>query len=83
MAVRLNPRHQDMVRDKIKASQLINRLQDYVLGKPGVVLEQSQVSAALGLLKKCVADLSNVELTGLDGAPIQSVVEVKFVGNDP
>lgn len=68
MAARLNRRHQDMVRDKIKTSQLINRLQDYVLGNKnqGVVVElsASQVTAALGLLKKCVPDLSSAEYTG-------------------
>ena len=62
MAARLNPRHQEMVRDKIKASQLINRLQDHVLGE--VELRNTQVNAALGLLKKCVPDLTATTISG-------------------
>lgn len=68
MAARLNPRHQQSVRDKIRSSQLINALENHVLkGKP---LESSQVTAALGLLKKCVPDLSSAELTGKDGVDL-------------
>ena len=64
MAARLNRRHQDSVREKIRASQLVNRLQDHVLGK--IDLNPSQVTAALGLLKKCVADQTAVDME-LDG----------------
>jgi hypothetical protein len=67
--VRLNPRHQDMVRDKIMASQIINSLQNHVFGKK-LMKEQSQVTAALGLLKKCVPDLASVELSGDVDNPI-------------
>lgn len=58
MAARLNPRHAEMVRDKIRASQLVNRLEDHVFGE--TELTATQVTAALGLLKKCVPDLSSV-----------------------
>ena len=68
MAARLNPRHQEMVRDKIKSSQLINALENHVLVDNN--LSASQVSAALGLLKKCVPDLTNMEMTGKDGADL-------------
>jgi hypothetical protein len=61
MAARLNPRHQEMVRDKIRASQLVNRLEDHAFGK--VEMSATQVQAALGLLKKCVPDLSAADLT--------------------
>lgn len=56
MAARINTRHQDMVREKIRASQLINRLEGHVFGE--VDMQASQVTAALGLLKKCLPDLS-------------------------
>ena len=69
MAARLNQRHSDMVRDKIRASQLVNRLEDHVLGE--VEMSSTQVSAALGLLKKCVPDLSAEQITGPDGGPIR------------
>ena len=59
MAARLNPRHQEMVRDKIRASQLVNALENHVL--KGTKMQPSQVTAALGLLKKCVPDLTNTE----------------------
>ena len=62
MAARLRPKHQDEVRDKIRASQLINRLQDHVFDKKKI-LHASQVNAALGLLKKCVPDLTNTQLS--------------------
>lgn len=59
---RLNPRHQDMVRDKIRASQLINRLENHVL--KGTKLTNSQVRAALGLLGKVIPDVRAVEHSG-------------------
>lgn len=43
---------------RIKTSMLINRLNDHVNGK--VDLSASQVTAALGLLKKTTPDLSSV-----------------------
>lgn len=51
MAARLNPRHQDMVRDKIQATQLINRLQAHCLGELSLSLSQVQVIALLVELK--------------------------------
>lgn len=69
MAARLNPRHSDMVRDKIRASQLVNALEDHVLGESE--LSATQVSAALGLLKKCVPDIAAVTHSGDEDAPIK------------
>lgn len=51
-----------MVREKIRASQLVNRLEDHVLGE--VEMSATQVTAALGLLKKCVPDLSAQQISG-------------------
>lgn len=53
-------RHDDETRAKIKTSQLINRLQDHVDGS--VDLRPTQVSAALGLLKKTLPDLSQSDV---------------------
>lgn len=69
MAARLNPRHSDMVRDKIRASQLVNRLEDHVLGE--AELSATQVTAALGLLRKCVPDLSAQTVGGDEDNPIK------------
>lgn len=55
MAARLNRRHQESIREKIRASQLVNRLESHILDD--LELSASQVTAALGLLKKCVPDL--------------------------
>ncbi|MDR5728321.1 MAG: hypothetical protein RB191_12910 [Terriglobia bacterium] len=74
---RLNRRHQEMVREKIRASQLVNRLEDHVL--EGVEMSRSQVSAALGLLKKCVPDLTSVTVSDPDGEPLS--IAVSFLGN--
>lgn len=62
MAARLNRRHQTMVREKIRATQLVNALEKHVLGRKKMAA--TQVTAALGLLKKCVPDLATMEHTG-------------------
>jgi len=59
---RLNPRHQKMVIEKIRASQIINRLAKHVVGK--IEMSTTQVRAAEILLKKCIPDQRSVEHTG-------------------
>lgn len=49
-------------RQKIRTTQLINRLTDHALGK--VDMQGTQVTAALGLLKKSVPDLAAHSHTG-------------------
>lgn len=79
MAARLNPRHQDMVRDKIQASQLINRLTEHALGQ--IDLEPTQVKAIEILLKKSIPDLSAVSISGQgDNGALQ--VQIIRYGND-
>jgi len=53
---------QEATREKIRAGLLIKTLEDHVIN--GKELQPSQVTAALGLLKKCVPDLSATEHTG-------------------
>ena len=62
MATRNRIQHDENTRKKIQASQLINRLTDHVL--KDLELTATQVTAALGLLKKTLPDLSNVTLDG-------------------
>lgn len=64
----LKPHHQDDIRAKIQASQLVNALTDHVLGKH-LLTDPSQVAAALGLLRKTVPDLSSVEQTTVETMP--------------
>ena len=48
------------LREKIQGVKIINQLQGHIEGK--VKLEATQVTAALGLLKKVVPDLAAVQL---------------------
>lgn len=58
----MNKLHQADVRSKIQASQLINRLQNFIEGK--ISLNAAQVNAALGLLRKSLPDLQATEHSG-------------------
>lgn len=75
MAARMNARHQDTVRAKIQSSQLLNRLTNHALGKLKRPMDSSQVTAALGVLKKSLPDLTATELTGKDGERLFDKVE--------
>lgn len=68
----MNRLHQDDVRSKIQASQLINRLTDHAFGE--VELSQSQIKAIEILLKKKLPDLSAIELSGDPDNPIKHEV---------
>lgn len=58
----LNPAAVERLRGKIKAERIIAKLENHVLNDEE--MSRSQVSAAIGLLKKVVPDLSNVEHSG-------------------
>lgn len=75
MAARLNGAHQADIREKIKTSQLVNRLQDFALdgvdpktGEP-ISIDQPRLKAIEILLRKSLPDLSAVthEGTGASG----------------
>lgn len=68
MAVRKRLYHPEEVRQKIRTSQLINRLTDFANGK--VELSPHQVTAILGLIKKTLPDLATVTHQGNASAPI-------------
>ncbi len=65
MAARKHLSHDAKTRDKIRTSQLINRLEKFVLSEKEqgaeVVLSPAQVTAALGLMKKTLPDLAQVD----------------------
>ena len=69
MAARLRKLHQDDVRAKIQTTQLIKRLEDHVL--KGTKMEKTQVSAAMGLIRKTLPDLSTMELKGDPDNPLE------------
>lgn len=67
-------KHYQETRDKIKASQLINRLQKHVdAEKP--LLDASQVNAAKALLNKVLPDLKAVEMTGEGGEALKVIIQ--------
>lgn len=78
MAARLRKQHQDEVRAKIQASQLINVLQNHALGK-SEELSATRIKAIEVLLRKSVPDLSAVEVTGQDGGPMETVSRIELV----
>ncbi len=69
MAARLRANHQDDIRQKIQASQLVNVLQNHALGK-GDEISPSRMKAIEILLRKSVADLSAVTVSGDENAPL-------------
>lgn len=60
MAARMRKTHQDDVRAKIQATQLINRLMSHINGQ--VNLNPSQVTAIKILLDKSLPSLSDVKI---------------------
>lgn len=78
--IRLNPRHQDMVRQKIRASMLINHLQRHATGKREMT--QSQIQAAKILLDKAVPNLHSSEVKG-DVGPVLSELMRRALRVDP
>jgi hypothetical protein len=60
-------------RDKIQKSNVLNALIEHAEGKRE--MSPSQVTAGLGLLKKCLPDLQNVQITGQDEGPVKMVIE--------
>ncbi len=58
-SIRLTNEH----RDKIRKSKILQRLIDHAEGKEGVDMNQTQVTAALGLLKKALPDLQSIDMT--------------------
>lgn len=70
--VRLNPEHDERTRAKIQTSQIINRLNSFVAGQ--VELTAAQVTAALGLLRKTIPDLTATTIEGGDKPLVHQVI---------
>lgn len=73
----LGKRHQDDVRKKIQASQIINRFMSAFNGE--VELTQTQVNIGKALLDKALPDLKAIEHTGDGGGPLETVTRVELV----
>jgi hypothetical protein len=93
MAARLNPKQDDRARSAIQTTQLCNRLNNFALEQPDpstgrqFVMSDTQVRAALGLLKKTIPDLAVTAHTGPDGGPVLVITGVERAdssnSNDP
>jgi len=81
MAARLNLRQQDQTRSAIQTSQLVNRLQDYALGKVAEI-EAGRLKAIEILLRKTLPDLSAVTLSGDEDNPLKTITRIELVAPD-
>jgi hypothetical protein len=69
------PFHPDVVRKRIQAAKLVDRLQDHIFDRLPKPLDISQVRAIDLLLKKCIPDLTRTL--------ISADVNVKYVAELP
>ena len=81
--VRLNPKQDERCRSAIRTTELVQRLNGFALeeidkrsGRP-IEMSDTQVRAALGLLRKTMADLAVTQHTGPDGGPVLIVTGVE------
>lgn len=74
----MNKLHQEDVRAKIQASQLINVLQKHALGEGGEI-SPSRMKAIEILLRKSVADLSAVTVSGDSENPLDVITRIERV----
>jgi hypothetical protein len=73
MASRIKAYHQDEIRAKIQASQLVNVLQNHALGL-SEELSPTRMKAIEILLRKSLSDLSSIQLSGNADAPVEMKV---------
>ena len=76
MAARIRQHHQEEIRAKIQASQLINVLQNHALNGEGQDFPASRMKAIEILLRKSVPDLSAVTISGDENNPLNHSVSV-------
>ena len=80
MAARKNPFHNFEAREKIRTSQLLNRLQYFALDEPdpstGKVpeLTLNHLNAIGKLLDKALPNLQAIEASGPEGGPIEHTI---------
>ena len=78
MAARLSKHHSELVRAKIQASVILDRLHRCVSGE--VEMTAVQLGAANSLLDRAVPKLSQIQHVGDSDNPIQAKVIVEFIG---
>lgn len=79
MAARKNkPLHDDRTKERIRASQLLNRLTQFANGE--IEMSAAQVQAARVVIGKIVPDMKAVEISGNPDRPVENMVRVEFIG---
>ena len=73
MASRIRAYHQDEIRAKIQASQLVNVLQNHALGETEE-LSPTRMKAIEILLRKSMPDMASVTISGDSDQPLQHIV---------
>ena len=73
MASRIRAYHQDEIRAKIQASQLVNVLQNHALGETEE-LSPTRMKAIEILLRKSMPDMASVTISGDADQPLQHIV---------
>lgn len=79
MPVRKNLKHQDIVRSRIRTSQLMRRLKKHALGQ--IQMTATQIKAAEILLKKTLPDLAAVQIDGKVTYSYDSAIDQIFNGH--
>lgn len=76
LKIHQTPETIERIKGQIQACQIAKRLNDHVM--LGLELNKSQVSAALGLLKKVVPDLASMQHSGDANNPIKIEAELEI-----
>lgn len=71
---------QEEWRDKIRKSNILNALVEHTEGRRDMT--STQVQAGLGLLRKVLPDMTQAEISGADGGPIE-IRQIERVIVDP
>jgi hypothetical protein len=71
----LSPARAEEIREKIRATLIVKKLEDHIL--EAQEMSPSQVTAALGLLKKAVPDLAAITHEGNENAPLAMTITWK------
>ncbi len=70
--MRHTKKRNDRVMERIQVARIVNRLENHIFGE--VKMENSAVTAALGLLKKKLPDLAATQVTGDADKPLRLTV---------
>lgn len=83
MAARIDRIHSERVRQRIRVSQLVTRLQNHALGRNKVEMTSTQIDAAKFIVNKAMGNPPELkELSGPDGGAIALEATVRFVKAD-